>query len=132
MSLRSRTVDTWRPLIGRRYASDVARRRLSFLWAFAAQLFVWALAWTLVLPHLIPTGVFAVLIVASGAVSVAMVVRIARFGRVIRRDLRAHGIDVREVPYARRPSDVEQWAERNHVDLARVAEIGDRAELRGS
>lgn len=125
MSLQSRTVDTWRPLIGQRYATDIARRRLSFLWAFTAQLIVWALAWVLALTHLIQVGIFVVLILASGAASVAMVVRIARFGRVIRRDLRAHGIVVREVPYARKPADVEQWAERNHVDLARVAEIGD-------
>lgn len=132
MSLQSRTIDTWGPLIGRRYAADVARRRSSFLWAFATQLLVWALAWVLALTHLIPGGVFAVLVLASGAVSVAMVVRIARFGRVIRRDLRAHGIDVQEVPYARKPSDVEQWAERNHVDLARVAEIGDGEASRSS
>ncbi len=115
----------WRPLLGNRYAVEIARRKLSFAVAISAQLAIWALVWALGLMHIGPTWIFPVLIIGSGAVTVATIVRFGRFGARVRRDLAAHGVHVRELLVARRPDDVQQWAGRNHVDLHVVAQIGD-------
>ncbi|AIV39184.1 MULTISPECIES: hypothetical protein [unclassified Curtobacterium] len=115
----------WRPLLGNRYAVEIARRKLSFAIAFPAQLTIWALAWALGLMHIGPTWIFPVLIIGSGAVTVATIVRFGRFGARVRRDLAAHDVHVQELLVARRPNDVQQWAGRNRVDLHVVAQIGD-------
>lgn len=115
----------WRPLLGDRYAAEIACRKVAIAIAFPAQLGIWVLARALVLLHIGPIWIFPVLTVGSGAVTVATIVRFGRFGAGVRRDLAAHGVHVREILIARRPDDVQQWAVRNHVDLHVVAQIGD-------
>lgn len=114
----------WRPLLGDRYAAEIARRKLSFAIAFPAQLAIWVLAWVLGLSHVGPSWIMPVLIVGSGAVTVATIGRFSRFGAGVRRDLAQHGVHVRELLVARRPDDVQQWVVRNHVDLHFVAQVG--------
>ncbi len=124
-SALDRLAAPWRPLLGDRYAAEVARRKLSFAISFPAQLAIWVLAWMLGLSHIGPSWIMPVLIIGSAAVTVATIVRFGRFGAGVRRDLAHHGVHVRELLIARRPNDVQQWAVRNQVDLHVVAQIGD-------
>jgi hypothetical protein len=124
-SALDRLASPWRPLLGDRYATEVARRKLSFAIAFPAQLAIWVLAWMLGLSHTGPGWIMPVLIIGSAAVTVATIVRFGRFGAGVRRDLAHHGVHVRELLMARRPDDVQQWAVRNQVDLHVHAQVGD-------
>ncbi|WP_152999022.1 hypothetical protein [Curtobacterium oceanosedimentum] len=124
-SALERLAAPWRPLLGNRYATEIARRKLSFAIAFPAQLAIWVLAWILGLSHTGPSWIVPVLIIGSAAATVATIVRFGRFGAGVRRDLAHHGVHVRELLIALRAEDVQQWAVRNHVDLHVVAQVGD-------
>ncbi|QKS12671.1 hypothetical protein [Curtobacterium sp. csp3] len=93
-SALDRLAAPWRPLLGDRYATEIARRKISFAIAFPTQLAIWVLAWMLGLSRTGPSWIMPVLIIGSAAVTVATIVRFGRFGARARRDLAHRGAGV--------------------------------------
>lgn len=115
----------WLPLVGKCYAIDIARRQFTVIIAAVAQLFLWATAWTLLILDIGPYWIFLVLILMPAAVTMRALIRLLRFGAEVRRDLAHNDIYIREILYAHRPRDAEQWAFWTNIDIHMVARIGD-------
>lgn len=115
----------WLPLLGKRYAIDIARRQFTVIISVVVQLVLWVTAWAFLIFDIGPYWIFLVLILAPAAVTMRALIQLLRFGAEVRRDLAQNDIHVREILYVHRPRDVEQWAFRNNVDLRVVARIGD-------
>lgn len=116
VSMRTDIVAVWRPLVGERYANQIANRKVAFAVAFPAMVSVWVVAAVLAVRHLIPIWLLPVFIIAAGVGLVLVVVRFAWFGRIVRRDLARHGVHVKEILYARRPQDVHEGTAAALVD----------------